>query len=164
MSKLTDLLKLQRDLKAEAGDIVKAAKDAKAEMTDEQKTRFAAIEQSLKDMDAKFDELAALPDIEAVRIEAAAATETAKKEAAEAAAKEARELAANVAGACAIAGQPAKAAAFIKDAKPLAEVVVALQAGKVDGSGRELSNHGGGNADGPTWDKAIARQNARLPS
>jgi hypothetical protein len=74
-----------------------------------------------------------------------------------------RQRAKDIAAACALAGQPAKATAFIAEGKTLSETVASLQVAKVSGASAELNTHtGGSNADGPTWDKAIARQNARL--
>lgn len=157
---LMALLDKRRALKTEADAINSAIDKANGEITAEQEARLKAMQEEGNKVSADLDAFAAtLPeDPEKAEADAVAA-------AVAAAVKETRELAANIAATCHIGSQSAKASAFIKEGKSLAEVQTAVQAGKVEGSSRELSNHGSGAAgDGPTWDKAIARQNARLPS
>ncbi|TIW11274.1 MAG: hypothetical protein E5V66_14005 [Mesorhizobium sp.] len=157
---LMALLDKRRALKTEADAINSAIDKAEGQITAEQEARLKAMREEGDKVSADLDAFAAgLPlDAEKDRTDALAAAVAATW-------KEARELHANVAATCHIGNQSAKASAFIKEGKSLADVQAAVQASKVDASGRELSNHGGGgNADGPSWDKAIARQNARLPS
>ncbi|TGQ95404.1 hypothetical protein EN851_07760 [Mesorhizobium sp. M8A.F.Ca.ET.208.01.1.1] len=157
---LMALLDKRRALKTEADAINAAIDKADGEITSEQESRLKAMQEEGTKVSADLDAFAAtLPeDADKVRTDAVAAAVAATW-------REARDLHSNIAATCHIGNQSAKASAFIKDGKSLAEVQEAVGDAKAKGSGSELSNKGSGsNADGPTWDKAIARQNARLPS
>lgn len=160
---LMALLDKRRALKTEADAIGAAIDKADGTPTAEQTARLTAMHGENDKLAADLAAFAAtLPEdpekAKADAIAAAVATAVA------AATTATREADANIAAACHLAGQSAKASAFIKDGKPHAEVVGTLLAGRVDASGRELKTHGaGGNAgDGSAWDKTIDKINARF--
>lgn len=160
---LMALLDKRRALKTEADAINSAIDKANGEITAEQETRLKAMQEEGAKVSADLDAFAAtLPeDPEKAKADAVAAAITKVW-------GEARELHANIAATCQIGGQAAKASGFIKDGKSLADVQAAVQAGKADASGRELSNHaGGGSAAGAAeieagWSAAAEKVNAQF--
>jgi rhodanese-related sulfurtransferase len=155
---LMALLDKRRALKTEADAIGAAIDKAEGSITAEQTSRLAALHEDGAKIDADLTAFAAsLPeDPEKAKAEAVAA-------AVAAAITATRDVDANIAATCHIGNQSAKASAFIKEGKSLADVQAAVTAGKADASGRELRTHADGGApDGNAWDKTIERVNARF--
>jgi Arc/MetJ-type ribon-helix-helix transcriptional regulator len=158
---LMALLDKRRALKSESDVINSAIDKASGEITAEQEQRMKALQDEGSKVIADMEALAAsLPDDpEKTQADAVAAAVTAAV-----AIKETRAVDANIAAACNIARQPAKASAFITEGKPLADVAAALQAGKVEGSGAEISHHGDGGSNpvqiAKDWDDAADKANA----
>lgn len=160
---LMALLDKRRALKSEADAINATVEKADGIITAEQTARLTALHADGAKVSTDLDALAAaLPD------DPHKATADAVATAVAAAIKDTREADANIAAACVLAKQPTKASAFIKDGKALADVVAALQAGKVEGSGREISGHGSGSGESDpaqiakSWDDVTDKVNAQF--
>ncbi|RWC29835.1 MAG: hypothetical protein EOS70_23390 [Mesorhizobium sp.] len=149
---LADLLTRQRAaLKAEATALSASAdKDNAGVLTADQETRFKAIEADIGTIDAQI----------------AAAQRTA--ETPEQIADRVRAEIADVTAACALAGQPARAAEFIKAKTPLAQVVSTLQAERATPENINPRNPGksGKQADAAEieagWEAAADKVNAQF--
>lgn len=129
MSKFADFLQRQRAaLKAEATALTTAAdKDNDGKLSAEQETRFNAIEADIATIDAQL-----------------AASQQPAAETPEQVAMRVRNEVADITAACAIAGKPARASAFIKDGTPLSQVVSTLHA-EAAAAGETINPHNPGN-------------------